>query len=248
MLKKYFAFLLALIALVGCAKHDPILPGNRIDVFDSVDINVKNINVPQLSETMKNISGDEKCDFRQDASNTVWGGDRKIFSGFATESVVKSKQSPICDGGFVYVGLTTGEVIKINPKTNQVVWVADVFRASNLTGGASVVDIVAHVGIDGNYVYAGGLGDAFCKLKKSDGARVWCLNISVPVDFIMVDDFVFVVGTDNNLYAINAQNGDVHWKTGINKQIKPVYKNNVITVGNLRINSTDGSVVKTGWF
>ena len=248
MLKKYIAILFVAMAAAACSKRDPILPGTRVDIFGGTDTSIENIDVPQLSDTAKNISGDEICDYRQDATNTIWSGDKKIFSGFATESVVRSNQSPICERGFIYSGLTTGEVIKIDAKTKKIVWVADVFRASNLTGGASVVDIVAHVGIDGDYVYAGGLGDAFCKLKKSNGDKIWCLNISVPVDFIMVDDFVFVVGGDNYLYAINTKNGKIYWRTVIKKQIKPNYENNLITVGHLRINSKNGSVEKSGWF
>lgn len=243
-MQKYFVFcLFAMIALFGCAKHDPILPGMRIDVFDSGDIDVKNIDVPELSDNEKNIYGDTVCDYRQDSDNTIWFGDKKIFSGFATGSVVKSNQSPVCDKGFIYTGLSTGEVVKVKPSTKQIVWIADVFRASNLTGGASVVDIIAHVGVDDKYVYAGGLGDAFCKLNKNNGDKIWCLNISVPVDFIMVDDFVFVVGTDNNLYAIDVKKGAVYWKTNVKNQIKPVYQNNAITIGKQRINSKDGSLI-----
>ena len=235
---------MCVVALVGCSKRDPVLPGTRVDVFDSGNVKVENIEIPQLSENKKNISGDENCEYRQDVNNVIWHGDKKIFSGFATDSIVKSNQSPICEGGFVYTGLTTGEVIKINASNKNVVWVADVFRLSNLTGGASVVDIVAHVGIDGNFVYAGGLGDAFCKLNKYNGDKIWCLNISVPVDFVIVDDFVFVVSGDNNLYAINAKNGKIYWKTEIKKQIQPIYKDNAITVGNLRINPQNGNLIK----
>ncbi len=110
-----------------------------------------------------------------------------------------------------------------------------------------MVDIIAHVGIDGKYVYAGGLGDAFCKLNANTGDKVWCLNISTGVDFIMVDDFIFVVGTDNNLYAINKQNGEVYWRTEIKKQVKPNYNEKIITVGKQRINSKDGSLIKSSW-
>lgn len=230
--------------VTACADHDPILSGKRIDIFDSVEARVENIDVPNLSESAKNISGDAKCDYRQDASNNIWRGDKKVFSGFATGNVVKSDQSPICDGGFVYTGLSTGEVIKLNPSTKQVLWVADIFRDSNMMGGASVVDIVAHVGVSGDYVYAGGLGDAFCKLSKHSGEKIWCVNISVPVDFVMVDGFVFVVGTDNHLYAINTKNGKIYWKTKIDKQIKPIYQNNVLTVGDMRINSQNGEAIK----
>ena len=224
----------------ACSKHDPILPGTRYDIFDSSENIVLNQELPDLSDKAKNISGDENCNYRQDSSNVIWSGDKKIFIGFATDSFVKNNQSPICSGQFLYTGLSTGEVIKINTSNRRVIWASDVFRPNNLTGGASVVDIVAHVGIDGNDVYAGGLGDAFCKLNANNGNKIWCVNISVPVDFIVVDNFAFVVGTDNNLYAINTKNGDIYWKTEIKKQIKPEYNGKYIVVGRQKINYKNG--------
>ena len=239
-MKKLSVFLLCALAMVACSKRDPILPGERADIFDSYEVNVKNRNLPDLSAEITNISGDENCDYRQDAQNVIWSGNKKIWTGFATNNAVKSNQSPICDGGFIYTGLSTGEIVKINTKTKKTVWSTDVYRVNNLTGGASVVDIVAYVGVNGKYVYAGGLGDAFCKLNAYNGDKVWCLNISVPVDFIMVDDFVFVVGTDNNLYAINKQNGDVYWKTEIKKQVVPKYDGKNIIVGRQKISYKNG--------
>lgn len=227
----------------ACSKHDPILPGTRYDIFDSSENIVLNQELPDLSDKAKNISGDENCNYRQDSSNVIWSGDKKIFIGFATDSFVKNNQSPICSGQFLYTGLSTGEVIKINTSNRRVIWASDVFRPNNLTGGASVVDIVAHVGIDGNDVYAGGLGDAFCKLNANNGNKIWCVNISVPVDFIVVDNFAFVVGTDNNLYAINTKNGDIYWKTEIKKQIKPEYNGKYIIVKKQKINYKNGSLI-----
>ena len=239
-MKKWFVFLLCALAIASCSKRDPILPGERNDVFDSYEITVKNQDLPELSDSVTNISGDKECNYRQDAQNVIWFGDTKIWTGFATNNAVKSEQSPICDGKFIYTGLSTGEVVKVNTTNRRLVWATDVYRVNNLTGGASMVDIVAHVGLDGKYVYAGGLGDAFCKLNANTGDAVWCVNISVPVDFIMVDDFVFVVGTDNNLYAINKQNGDVYWKAEIKKQVAPKYDGKNIIVGRQKINPKNG--------
>ena len=243
-MKKIFLFLITLFAISACSKHDPILPGVRNDIFDNNDVVVLNRELPELSENETNISGEKDCLYRQDFSNVIWNGDKKIWSGFATSNPVKSNQSPICDGDYIYTGLSTGEAIKLNVKTSHPVWTTDVYRANNLTGGASMVDIIAHVGLDGKYLYVGGLGDAFCKLKSENGNRVWCKNISVPVDFIMVDDFIFVVGTDNNLYAINKNDGNVYWKTEIKTQLKPIYHKKIITVGKQRINAKDGSIKK----
>ena len=244
MIKKIFVVLLVIFGGVACSKHDPILPGERIDIFDNNDVEITGAEIPDLSDVATNIYGDENCEYRQDSSNTIWFDDKKVFSGFATVASVKSNQKPICDGGFVYTGLSTGEVVKINPKNKKIVWVADVFRVSNLTGGASVIDIVARVGVDKKFVYAGGLGDAFCKLNKNSGDKIWCVNISVPVDFIVVDNFAFVVGTDNNLYAIDINTGGVYWKAEIKKQVKPIYEKNLIIVGNQKVNYKNGQIVK----
>ena len=243
-MKKIFAYLLCALAISSCSKHDPILPGVRHDIFDTTDIKVENKDVPTLSENAKDIFGDKNCEYRQDALNNIWIGETKIYTGFAMDSVVKSNQSPICVGNFIYTGLSTGEVIKMNPKTKKVVWVADVYRENNLTGGAAVVDIVAHVGVDKNYVYAGGLGDAFCKLNANSGNKIWCVNISVPVDFILVDNFAFVFGTDNNLYAINTDKGSVYWKTEVKKQRSPKYDGQNITVGSQKIDYKNGEILK----
>ena len=243
-MKKLFAILLCVLAVSSCSKHDPILPGVRHDIFDATDVKLENKDVPTLSENAKDIFGDKNCEYKQDALNNIWCGETKIYTGFATESVVKSNQSPICKGQYIYTGLSTGEVLKINTVNKNVVWVTDVYRGNNLTGGAAVVDVVAHVGVDKNYVYAGGLGDAFCKLNANTGSKIWCVNISVPVDFIMVDNFVFVVGTDNNLYAINTDKGSVYWKTEVKKQRVPRYDGKYIIVGNQKINYKNGELVK----
>ena len=242
-MKKVYTFLLCFLVISGCSKHDPILPGVRHDIFDTNDVYVTNQDVPELSGNEKNIYGDKKCDYKQDENNTIWTGNTKIYSGFSMDSVVLSKQSPICIGQFVYTGLSTGEVIKINTINKSVVWTTDVFRGTNLTGGTTVVDIVAHVGIDGKYVYAGGLGDTFCKISAYSGNKIWCVNISVPVDFIIIDNFAFVVGSDNNLYAINTDNGDIYWKAAVKKQIKPKFDNDMIIVGKQKINYRNGDLI-----
>lgn len=235
---------MCVLSISACSEHDPILPGIRTDIFDSNDVNVVNMDVPELSGDVKNIYGNQECEYRQDTTNTIFLGDKKIYTGFSTDNFVKSNQSPICVENFIYTGLSTGEVIKINTRNKHVVWVADVYRENNLTGGAAVVDIVAHVGVDGKYVYAGGLGDAFCKLNANNGNKVWCVNISVPNDFIIVDNFAFVVGTDNNLYAINTDNGNVYWKSAIKKQSVPRYDGKYIIIGKQKIDYKNGKLVK----
>jgi len=231
------------LVVAACSKRDPILPGVRHDIFDTNDVNVVNQDVPDLPGEIKKIYGDESCEYKQDAQNNIFSGQDKIFTGFATDSFVKSNQSPICVGRFVYAGLSVGQVVKINSSTKKIVWMADVFKEHSLTGGTSVVDIIAHVGVDGKYVYAGGLGDAFCKLSAESGKKFWCLDISVPVDFIIVDNFAFVVGGDNSVYAVNVDNGAVYWKTEIKKQKTPKYDGKYLMVGKQKLDYKTGKII-----
>jgi len=39
-MKKIFTILSCLLVVSACSEHDPILPGVRVDVFDSNDVNV----------------------------------------------------------------------------------------------------------------------------------------------------------------------------------------------------------------
>lgn len=241
---KFGAFLLiSLVAVTACSKKDPVLPGDRTAIFASNDIVVTNTDVPNLSDDIA-IAIPQNCPYTQDSSNVIWDGDKKVFSGFPTSNSVKSSQKPICSGNYIYAGLTTGEVVKINRQTRNVEWVADVYRTSNMTGGASVTDIVAPLVIRGGYIYAGGIGDAFCKIQRSNGTKQWCVYVGTGVGFIVDNHVAFMVGTDNNLYAINTNNGNIYWRTPVKAQKSPVYKDKIITVGKEQFNAENGELIK----
>lgn len=238
-----FAFAVSCLALLAsCSKHDPILPGDRTSIFDTHRVNVLNTQIDDLPDNIV-ASATAPCPYRQDSSNIIWDGERKIFSGFSTPNSVQSNQKPICDGKYVYAGLTTGELVKINPKTRVISWIADIYRPSNLTGGASVVDIVAPIVVRNDAVYVGGLGDAFCKIVANSGTKKWCADIGVGVPFIVTDTASFVVSTDGNLYAIRNSDGAAYWRTSVKKQVAPTYADGIITVGRERFDAKTGKII-----
>ena len=238
-----FAFAVSCLVLVtACSKHDPILPGDRSAIFDTARANVLNTQIENLPDNIS-VSDVVACPYRQDSSNIIWDGERKIFSGFSTPNSVQSNQRPVCDEKYVYAGLTTGELVKINPKTRVIAWIADVYRPSNLTGGASIVDIVAPIVVRDGAVYAGGLGDAFCKINATSGNKKWCVNIGVGVPFIVTDNASFVVSTDGNLYAIRNSDGAAYWRVAVKKQVAPTYSNGIITVGREQFDAHNGKII-----
>lgn len=229
-----------LVALGACSKHDPILPGTRSAIFATNAPVVLNQSITDLPATAATSDADANCPYTQDASNVIKNGDRKIFSGFPTPNSVRSDMKPVCSGKYVYAGLTTGEVIKVDTKTRNIAWIADVFRPSNMTGGASVVDIVAPIMLHNGTVYAGGLGDAFCAINATSGVKKWCAYIGTAHPFIITDAAAFVVGTDDNLYAVRMRDGAIYWRTAVNAQSAPTYGDGTVTVGRQKFDATSG--------
>jgi outer membrane protein assembly factor BamB len=242
-IKSYLLFTLcSLLFVSACSKQDPILPGNRESIFPDTSIKVIDKKIPSLPDNIINEPTND-CPYTQDSSNTIWNGDKKMFSGFATSNFVKNNQKPVCDGGFIYAGLTTGELVKVNAKTREIAWISDIYRQSNMLGGASMLDIVAPVIVKNDGVYAGGLGDAFCKLNKSDGHKIWCADIGVSESFTIVDNFAFVVGTNNKLYAVNTSNGEIYWDTTTENQATPIYQNKTIIVDDQTFDALNGKLI-----
>ena len=122
-------------------------------------------------------------------------------------------------------------------------WIADVYRPSNLTGGASVVDIIVSPVPYGNAVYVGGLGDAFCKISAQSGDKVWCVEISVSMPFMVAGNYAFVVADDNNLYAIRLADGVIFWRAHVDERAVPVYADGVIAVGADKIDVATGKKI-----
>lgn len=241
-MNKIIAVLFCLIALTACDKHDPILPGVRTAIFDTGHVNVLNLTIPDLPDTAV-MFDNSTCPYTLDSNNVIWDGTRRIFSGFSTPNTVAGTRRPVCVGKYVIAGLTTGEVVAVNPKNRQIAWIADVYRPSDLTGGASMVDIVAPIVPDGGAIYAGGLGNAFCKLSIAGGVRRWCVNIGTGFPFVIVGEFAFVMGTDGYLYAIRTTNGDVYWRTRVPDSASPTYSNGIIDVNGCRIDALTGKII-----
>jgi outer membrane protein assembly factor BamB len=244
-----------LILLSACSKPDPILPGVRTPVFGAVAAPVATGEIPE--KILIDIGRDAlparpESDrtprqgvptsaslskiYQQTLDNEIYelqkdGTKKKIFSGFPTNGKVNVPRIPIYYKNFVYAGLTTGELIKINPRTMEIAWIADIFKDTDMLGGASVLDIVAPVVIDSDRVFAGGMGGALCSLNISDGAKKWCAEIATATEFLVAKDLLFVVSMDNTLHALDANTGKTYWQAKTKTATAP------------RLESRDGKIL-----
>lgn len=245
-MRKYALMILCGLCVVACAKHDPILPGVRTDIFNNTDTKkILNESVNDLPDTAPTRESPE-CKYTIDSTNTIRDdGGRKIFVGFASPNSIDIETKPICNGGYVYAGLNTGNVVKIAPKKRDIVWMTDVFTESNMMGGATTVDIVAPLVMDGGYIYVGGMGDAFCKINVNNGDKKWCTQIGTRFPFIVLKNVAYVMGVDDMLYAVRTSDGAIYWHTDvISKPTPPIYENKIIQIGKKRFDAQSGSEIK----
>ena len=243
-MRKCALLLMSVLVVSACDKHDPILPGVRTDVFNiGNQQNVLNTNVPDLPDTVPTRT-DAECNYTIDSTNTIRDGERKIFVGFPASNSVDVKTYPVCDGEYVYAGLNTGSVVKIAPKYRKIAWMTDVYSESNMTGGAATVDIVSPLVIDGSWLYVGGMGDAFCKINTSTGAKKWCAHIGTRLPFIVLKNVAYIVGLDNALYAVRLTDGAIYWRSDVQDQKAPEYSNKIITIKKQKFNAETGTEIK----
>jgi hypothetical protein len=199
--------LLFTLFIASCSKTDPVLPGAREPVFAAGEIVVLNKEIENAGARIE----PEKCEYTLDGANRIWKGKQRIFAGLPTESEIAADKKVACRGKYIYAGLSTGELVKVDADSRDLIWTADIFRPNAPTGGSPFLDIIAPPVLAGGFVYAGGLGGAFCKLRDKDGSKIWCLPISVQNIALSTENFNFVLTSDGEILAVST-GGKVYCK------------------------------------
>jgi outer membrane protein assembly factor BamB len=203
---------LSVAATVGCTSYDPILEGKRVPVFRPDAPIILGRRIDDLGGAVS----EKECGYSIAGNNQIWRDkdNARIFAGLPTESKIDAPKRVVCGGDFIYAGLSTGELVKVNAKTRDLAWTADVFAEHLPVGGSPFLDIIAAPTVNGGFVYAGGLGGAFCKLRETDGKKVWCLPISAQAVLKKTDKFHFVLSADNDLFAVS-NDGKIYWTANV---------------------------------
>ena len=191
--------LFALLFLGACSTPDPILEGDRSPIFKQDALVVLDEKVLDLG----NVLTPTNCEYAVDANNRIWHGNVRIFSGLPTEAKIKVDKKTACNGKNVYAGLSTGELVKVNATSREMAWAVDIFQPFSPTKNAMFLDIIATPVYHAGFVYAGGLGNQFCKVRDSDGKKIWCLPVAVVAIVKSTDKFHVIKSADGAMYAVS---------------------------------------------
>lgn len=215
-----------IVALGGCAgitefvegAQDAPLPGERISVIAlqrtlQPDPNITGVDVrlpePRLNEDWPQAGGRPTH-----AMHHLTGGGTPpsrawtASAGRGAGAVARLTAAPVVAGGHVFVLDAGGSVAAHRANDGRRIW-----RYSIVPEGEDRGAIGGGLAHDGGVLYlATGYGEAIA-LEAESGAEVWRRKIGTPLrgSPTVAAGRLFTVTYDNQLYALDAEDGDVAW-------------------------------------
>lgn len=214
-----------IVALGACERiteyiegtQDVPLPGERISVIAlqrtlQPDQRIADISVrlprPYVNEDWPQAGGHPTHAMHHltlgDTPSQAWG----VSVGRGAGDLVRLTAAPIVAGNRVFILDSEGSVAAHRVDNGQRVWRYNIVPEDEDRGA-----IGGGLGYDGGILYvATGYGEAIAMLAES-GAEIWRRNIGVPLRGAptVVNGRLFTVTNDNQLYALNIEDGGVAW-------------------------------------
>ncbi|MFW2533125.1 MULTISPECIES: outer membrane protein assembly factor BamB [Legionella] len=165
----------------------------------------------------------------------------------APSLILKASSSPVIfDNKLALVGYSDGRMDAVDLQTGRLVWQRSIAYASGASDVERLVDIDADPIVRGQVVYLASYQGYVGALSLTDGQFIWRKPASVYRNITMDSKTVFLTDSDDVIWAINRQNGQVNWKQVALKAhglTEPVLMGNRLVVGDktgyLHILATD---------
>ncbi len=153
----------------------------------------------------------------------------------APSLILKASSSPVVVGNkLVLVGYSDGKMDAVDLETGRLVWQRSIAYASGASDVERLVDIDADPIIRGNVAYLASYQGYVGALSLVDGQFLWRKPASVYKNMAIDDNTLYLTDSDDVVWAINRQNGQVNWKQVALKArglTEPVLMGNRVVVG-----------------
>ncbi|WP_232220520.1 outer membrane protein assembly factor BamB [Legionella tunisiensis] len=153
----------------------------------------------------------------------------------APSLILKASSSPVIfDNKLALVGYSDGRMDAVDLQTGRLVWQRSIAYASGASDVERLVDIDADPVVREQVVYLASYQGYVGALSLTDGQFIWRKPASVYRNITMDSNTVFLTDSDDVIWAINRQNGQVNWKQVALKAhglTEPVLMGNRLVVG-----------------
>lgn len=162
---------------------------------------------------------------------------------------VLSSPSPAVNQDILAVGYSSGELIAYLPANGRRLWTDTLTSTGRYTPLSAINDIAGKPTIQDGVVYASSHSGVLVAIDARSGSRLWSKTFGSRQGPVIGGDFLFVVGTNSVVAAINKIDGKVAWVRELpefrdgNKENRIVWTGPLLASDRVVIASSEGDVI-----
>ena len=191
-----------------------------------IDIIVPARSVPTVSEGRVFVTTmeDRLVAFAADDGRYLWS-----HIGVDVVTQVLGQAAPACAQGLVVAGFGSGELAAVRADSGSVVWTDGLGAGRGAGSAADFQSIRGAPVIDRGRVYAIGMGGLAVAIDLPTGRRLWERQITGEDTPWIAGNWMFVISIDQELIAIDTNDGRVAWITPLPRWDNPEKKKDGLT-------------------
>ena len=156
--------------------------------------------------------------------DTLWS-DQAI----AESARVLGSPSPAAVEDFVIAPYSSGEIIAYLASNGRRLWTDAISKTGRFTPISEINDIGSRPILAGGLVFASSQSGITIAIDGRSGGRVWSKQIGSTQAPALANQYLFVIGTDATLVAMNAGTGEAYWVKQLRQFEKEEKKQNRIS-------------------
>ena len=151
------------------------------------------------------------------------------YQATQTSTTILGGPAPAYSQGIVVAGFGSGEVAALRAETGTVIWTDGLGISHGRSALADFLSIRGEPLINNGQVIVSGMGGLTIAADLLTGRRVWERRVASANTPWLAGGWVFVISTDQEVGAINADDARVSWVAGLPRWENPEKKKDVIT-------------------
>tara|TARA_R110002020_G_scaffold224599_1_gene434206 strand:+ start:84187 stop:85536 length:1350 start_codon:yes stop_codon:yes gene_type:complete len=130
---------------------------------------------------------------------------------------VLGSSSPAAIEDFLIAPYSSGEIIAYLASNGRRLWTDAISQAGRFTPISEINDIGSRPVLSGGLVFASSQSGVTVAIDGRSGTRIWSIPTGSTQAPALAGGFMFIIGVDDTLSAINPANGEAYWVTPLRK-------------------------------
>lgn len=165
----------------------------------------------------------------QDSGDIRWSFDNQV-----PVLTLRGTAEPVFDNGVVYAGFANGTISALRALSGEPIWEHRVMLPEGRSELDRMVDVDSSPLVRGQLVYGVAYQGRVKAIRRSDGQRLWELELSSHLNLGEGYGQIYVVNKDDAVVAIDQENAQEVWRQDslhLRKLTSPIAFSNYLAVG-----------------